>query len=70
MDVRLGTRADDRNGACVIRLPAPKAVIAALLDMKKETLSRLLRGLSTKGLIKVNGGAITLLDRAKLLEVS
>jgi CRP-like cAMP-binding protein len=63
-------KADEGNDACVIRLPAPKAVIAARLDMKKETFSRLLRSLSSRGLIVVNGGAITLLDRAKLSAVS
>jgi CRP-like cAMP-binding protein len=58
------------GGSCEVRLPVPKAVIAARLDMKKETLSRLLRGLSGRGLITVNGSAITLLDRAKLGEAS
>jgi len=54
------------SASCEIRLPVPKAVIAARLDMKKETLSRLLRDLSGAGVITVNGGFITLLDRAKL----
>jgi CRP-like cAMP-binding protein len=68
----LGSLADpaEPNGSCEIRLPAPKAVIAARLDMKKETLSRLLRDLSGRGLIAVNGGAITLLDRARLGELA
>jgi CRP-like cAMP-binding protein len=63
----LGELAEPSTGAsCEIRLPVPKAVIAAKLDMKKETLSRLLRDLSGAGLITVNGGFITLLDRVKL----
>ena len=54
------------NGSCGIRLPVPKAVIASRLDMKKETLSRLLRVFTGDGLIAVNGGEITLLDRERL----
>ena len=60
----------DGNGGCAVHLPAPKAVIASRLDMKKETLSRLLRDLSGKGLIAVHGGSITLLDRARLGELA
>lgn len=56
----------DGNGACKVRLPASKSVIASRLDMKKETLSRLLRSLAADGLIAVNGGEITLLDRERL----
>jgi len=68
----LGGLAEPWTGgaSCEIRLPVPKAVVAAKLDMKKETLSRLLRDLSGAGLITVNGGFITLLDRAKLGELA
>ena len=66
----VGLAPAEGNASCEVRLPAPKSVIAARLDMKKETFSRLLHGLSSRGLIAVNGGAITLLDRAKLGEAS
>jgi CRP/FNR family transcriptional regulator, dissimilatory nitrate respiration regulator len=54
------------NGVCKVRLPATKTLIASRLDMKKETLSRLLRALVGDGLITVQGGEITLLDRDRL----
>jgi len=60
----------DEGGACKIRLPVPKSVIASRLDMKKETLSRLLRDLAGQGLIAVDGASITLLDRARLEQVT
>ena len=58
------------QGACKVRLPATKTLIASRLDMKKETLSRLLRELATRGLIEVRGGEITLLDPARLAAVA
>jgi CRP-like cAMP-binding protein len=54
------------DSACRVRLPASKSLIASRLDMKKETLSRLLRALTADGLIAVDGGEITLLDRERL----
>lgn len=54
------------NGARTVRLPATKTLIASRLDMKKETLSRLLRRLASQGLIEVEGGSITLLDPQRL----
>jgi CRP-like cAMP-binding protein len=54
------------NGARTVRLPATKTLIASRLDMKKETLSRLLRQLVSQGLIEVAGGSITLLDPERL----
>jgi CRP-like cAMP-binding protein len=54
------------NGSCTVRLPATKTVIASRLDMKKETLSRLLRSLSDQGLIQVAQRDITILDRERL----
>lgn len=59
----------DAGGLCKVRLPASKSVIASRLDMKKETLSRLLRSFAADGLIAVNGGEITLLDRERLRQV-
>lgn len=54
------------NGACTVRLPTTKTVIAARLGIKKETLSRLLRGLAQKGLIAVEQREIEILDRRRL----
>jgi CRP-like cAMP-binding protein len=65
----LGSLAESRaanGGTLRVRLPATKTVIASRLDMKKETLSRLLRSFAGDGLITVNGGEITLLDRERL----
>jgi CRP-like cAMP-binding protein len=60
----------DENGARTVRLPATKTLIASRLDMKKETLSRLLRSLAGKGLIEVKGADITLLDPPLLAEIA
>jgi CRP-like cAMP-binding protein len=54
------------NGAWVVRLPATKSTIAARLGVKKETMSRLLRELATRGLVAVAGPEIAILDRAGL----
>jgi CRP-like cAMP-binding protein len=54
------------GGACSVKLPASKTVIASLLGMKKETLSRLLHELSARQLIRVSGREIGILDRAGL----
>jgi len=54
------------GSACSVKLPASKTVIASLLGMKKETLSRLLRELSARRLIRVSGREIGILDRAGL----
>ena len=54
------------DGACTVKLPATKTVIASRLDMKKETLSRLLRSLAERGLIAVTQREIRILDREAL----
>jgi CRP-like cAMP-binding protein len=54
------------NGSCTVHLPTTKTVIAARLGIKKETLSRLLRGLAQKGLISVEQREIGILDRRRL----
>jgi len=41
-------------------------VVAAMLGVKKETLSRLLRDLSERRVIAVSRREITILDRAQL----
>ncbi len=49
------------------RLPATKTLIASLLDMKKETLSRLLRSLTDQKIIEVRPPhEIEILDRDRL----
>ena len=57
---------DEAGQACTVRLPTTKTVVAARLGMKKETLSRLLRGLAQKGLIAVVQREIEILDRPRL----
>jgi CRP/FNR family transcriptional regulator, dissimilatory nitrate respiration regulator len=49
-----------------VRLPASKTTVAARLSIQKETLSRMLRDLSERGCIRVEGREITILDRARL----
>lgn len=56
----------DNAGACTVRLPCSKTLIAARLGMKKETLSRLLKRLAGAGIIGVSRGEIALLDRGRL----
>ena len=58
------------GGACSVQLPASKTVIASLLGMKKETLSRLLRELADRGLIQVAQRNIAILNRAALAELA
>ena len=55
-----------RGTAGLVRLPATKTVVASLLNMKKETLSRLLRLLADQGLIRVGQREITILDARRL----
>jgi CRP-like cAMP-binding protein len=47
----------------VVRLEVPKHILAGLLSVKPETLSRVLAGLRDQGLIEVHGQEIALLDR-------
>jgi CRP/FNR family transcriptional regulator, dissimilatory nitrate respiration regulator len=57
-----------QNGsrASSVQLPVSKTVVAALLGMKKETLSRLLRQFVTEGVIGVSRREIAILDRQRL----
>jgi CRP-like cAMP-binding protein len=52
-----------------VRLPVSKTVVAGILGVKKETLSRLLRDLSERRLIAVSRRDITILDRAQLADI-
>jgi CRP/FNR family transcriptional regulator len=56
-------------GAWVARLPVSKTLVAARLDMKKETLSRLLHELAERGTISVSRRVITIHDRPRLAAV-
>jgi len=56
----------DAPGAWEARLPVSKTLLAARLDIKKETLSRLLRQLAEDGVISVARRVITVHDRKRL----
>ena len=57
-----------RNGSRgpTVQLPVSKTVVAALLGMKKETLSRLLRQFTSEGMIGMTRREIAILDPARL----
>lgn len=57
---------EDGHSRATIRLIATKTVIASMLGVTKETLSRLLHALAEQGLISVAKREITLLDRTRL----
>ena len=57
-------------GRWVARLPATKTAVAARLGVKKETLSRLLRGLAERGLIEVSGREVRILDQPGLARLA
>jgi CRP-like cAMP-binding protein len=59
-------RPDGVKNGWSAHLPATKTVVASLLDMKKETLSRLLRALADQGVIEVAQRDIAILDRRRL----
>lgn len=63
--VSLAEREQGADG-CQVRLPASKTTVAARLSIQKETLSRMLRDLTQRGCIRVEGRAITILDRERL----
>lgn len=54
------------NGECKARLPGTKTLVAAQLGMSKETLSRLLRSLMVRGVLRVSRREIAIIDRAAL----
>jgi CRP/FNR family transcriptional regulator, dissimilatory nitrate respiration regulator len=58
------------QGLWVARLPVSKTLVAARLDIKKETLSRLLRQLVARGLISVVRREIAILDRVALVRLT
>jgi CRP-like cAMP-binding protein len=58
------------KGKWIVRLPATKSTIAARLGVKKETMSRMLRELASRGVITVAGPEIAILDRQGLALLS
>lgn len=54
------------RGASTVHLPVSKTIVASLLGMKKETLSRLLRQFTAYGMIGMARRDIEILDPAKL----
>jgi CRP-like cAMP-binding protein len=54
------------NGQYRARLPGTKTLAAAQLGMSKETLSRLLRSLAARGVLRLSRREIAILDRAAL----
>lgn len=59
------------NGSCAtVQLPVSKTVVAALLGMKKETLSRLLHQFAAERIISVERREISILDKTKLAETA
>jgi CRP-like cAMP-binding protein len=58
------------SDACAVQLPVTKTALAARLGITKETMSRLLRELKDQGLIVMQRGNITILDRARLAGIA
>ncbi len=48
----------DAHGECTVTLTVPKRVVASLLGLSKETFSRLLGLLGSRGLVEVRGRSI------------
>lgn len=59
-----------QQGRGAVQLPVSKTVVAALLGMKKETLSRLLHQFAADGIISVARREIAILDGKKLDETA
>ena len=63
-------RPDGQPGAWIARLPVTKTTVAARLGVKKETLSRMLRELASRGMIAVAGPQVSIIDRAGLAQLA
>lgn len=58
------------QGNASVQLPVSKTVLAALLGMQKETLSRLLHQFTAEGIIGVTRREISILDSGKLTSLA
>jgi CRP-like cAMP-binding protein len=58
------------NGGWIVHLPVSKTAVAARLGVTKETMSRLLRDLASRGVIAVERREITIVDRAQLAHIA
>lgn len=67
---RLAHYLDAHAQAERVWLPATKTTIAALLGVKKETLSRMLHALAATGVVQVAGREVAILDRLALQRVA
>ena len=54
------------SDAEVFELEVPKGVVASRLSVKPETFSRILKSLSSQGLVAIKGSRVEVLDRAGL----
>ncbi len=59
----------EEEGAAEVLLPTSKQLIASLLNLTPETLSRIFHDLSNAGLIEVHGRQVRIADMRKLREV-
>jgi len=59
----------DREAKPILTLPASKLAIASRLDLTPEHLSRILRKLSQRGLIRVDGPRVTILNLDGLRDI-
>lgn len=59
-----------QDGAAAVTLPASKRAVASRLNLSAEHLSRVLRELSTEGLVRVHGRKVEIPDTARLREWS
>ncbi len=64
----LARRLPEELASGTVELPEARSAIAARLGMTPETLSRAFAALETRGLIRVVGRQVEVLDRAPLLE--
>lgn len=58
------------NGGWIVHLPVSKTAVAARLGVTKETMSRLLRELASRGVIEVARREITIVDRTRLTQIA
>lgn len=56
----------DADDGGIIRLDAPKGVLASRLSVTPETFSRILHRFTEQGLVKVSGGRVEILDPKRL----